>query len=175
MNREVRRIALALLLLAFTLPMARADMAQPIQQRVRHELLMLPYLSAFDDIAYKVDGHTVILTGAVTRPIVKSDAEYAVKHIAGVEQVDNRIEVLPLSPLDDELRLRLFRAIYGYGPLQKYSLGTQLPIRIIVKNGQVTLDGVVDNAADRDVANLRANGVFGAFSVTDNLRVGNIG
>jgi len=173
MNPMVTRIALVLLLPAFVVPLARADAApQPLQQKVRHELVMLPYLSVFDDLAYEVEGPRVVLMGAVTRPSLKSDAEYAVKRIQGVEQVDNRIEVLPLSPLDDNLRLRLYRAIYGFGPLQKYSMGVQKPIRIIVKNGQVTLDGVVDNPGDRDMANIRANGVFGVFSVTDNLRVG---
>jgi hypothetical protein len=174
MNRKVARVALVVVLAASVLPLAWADVSpQALQQRVRHELVMLPYLSVFDDLAYEVDGHTVILTGAVTRPLIKSDAEYAVKRIPGVERVDNRVEVLPLSPMDDNLRLRLYRAIYGYGPLEKYALGTQQSIRIIVKNGQVTLDGVVDSASDRDIANIRANGVFGVFSVMDNLRVGN--
>jgi hyperosmotically inducible protein len=164
---------MVLLVAAFVLPVIRADQApQPLQQKVRHELVMLPYLSVFDDLAYQVEGDKVVLMGAVTRPILKSDAENAVKRVAGVEQVDNRIEVLPLSPMDDNLRLRLYRSIYSFGPLQKYSLGVQKSILIIVKNGHVTLDGVVDNAADRDMANIRANGVFGVFSVTDNLRVG---
>jgi hyperosmotically inducible protein len=102
---------------------------------------------------------------------LKSDAENVVKHIEGVERVDNKIEVLPPSPMDDRLRVQLFHAIYGYEPLQKYALGVQKPIRIIVKNGHVTLEGVVDNEADKNAAGIRANGVPGIFSVTNNLQV----
>ena len=100
-----------------------------------------------------------------------SDAESAVKHIEGVEKVDNQIEVLPLSSMDDRLRRRLFRAIYGYPALERYALGVQKPIRIIVKNGHVTLEGVVDSEGDKNLAGLRANGVSGIFSVDNNLRV----
>ena len=132
---------------------------------------MLPYFGVFDNIAYKVDGYNVTLLGQVSRPSLKSDAGNVVKRIEGVENVDNQIEVLPNSPNDDRLRLRLYRAIYGYGPMQKYALGVQKPIRIIVKNGNVTLEGVVDNEGDKNIANIRANGVSGSFSVTNNLRV----
>jgi len=142
-----------------------------IQREVRHELLMLPYLGVFDNLAYKVDGYNVTLMGQVTRPVLKSDAENVVKRIEGVEKVDNQIEVLPTSPMDDELRLKLYRAIYGYGPLEKYSLGVQKPIRIIVKNGHVTLEGVADNEGDKNLAGIRANGVSGVFSVTNNLQI----
>jgi len=102
---------------------------------------MLPYFGVFDNIAYKVDGYNVTLLGQVSRPTLKSDAENVVKKIEGVEKVDNQIEVLPTSPNDDRLRLELYRAIYGYPALQKYALGVQKPIRIIVKNGNVTLEG----------------------------------
>jgi hyperosmotically inducible protein len=142
-----------------------------IQREVRHELLMLPYLDVFDNLTYKVDGYNVTLMGQVTRPTLKSDAENVVKQIEGVEKVDNQIEVLPVSPMDDRLRLRLYRAIYGYAPLQKYALGVIKPIRIIVKNGRVTLEGVVDSEADKNTAGIRANGVSGVFQVTNNLRV----
>ena len=142
-----------------------------ITKEVRHELLMLPWFGVFDNIAYKVDGGTVTLLGQVTRPTVKSDAENAVKHIEGVEKVDNQIEVLPPSPMDDQLRLQLFQAIYGYAPLQKYALGVQKPIRIIVKNGRVSLEGVVDNETDKNIAGMRANSVPGIFAVTNNLQV----
>ncbi len=142
-----------------------------ITREVRHELLMLPYFGVFDSIAYKVDGSTVTLLGQVVRPSLKSDAENAVKRIEGVEKVDNQIEVLPPSPMDDRLRIRLYRAIYDYAPLEKYSLGVQKPIRIIVKNGRVTLEGVVDNETDKNLANVRANSVSGIFSVTNNLQV----
>ena len=144
---------------------------QRIQKEVRHELLMLPYFDVFDNIAYKVDGYNVTLMGQVTRPTLKADAERAVKDIEGVEKVDNQIDVLPPSPMDDRLRLRLYCAIYDYAPLQKYALGVIKPIRIIVKGGRVTLEGVVDSTADKNVAGLRANGVSGTFSVTNNLAV----
>jgi hyperosmotically inducible protein len=144
---------------------------QRIVKEVRHELLMLPYLDVFDYLAYKVNGYDVTLMGQVTRPSLKSDAENAVKTIEGVEKVDNQIEVLPTSPMDDRLRLALYRAIYGYAPLQKYALGVQKPIRIIVKSGHVTLEGVVDNQADKNMAGIRANSVPGIFSVVNNLQV----
>jgi len=150
-------------------PSARSQ--ERITKEVRHELLMLPYFGVFDNIAFKVDGFNVTLLGQVVRPVLKSDAENAVKHIEGVEHVDNQIEVLPPSPMDDRLRRRLFRAIYGYPALEKYALGVQKPIRIIVKNGHVTLEGVVDSEADKNLAGLRANGVSGSFSVTNNLQV----
>jgi hyperosmotically inducible protein len=132
---------------------------------------MLPYFGVFDNIAYKVDGTTVTLLGQVVRPSLKSDAENVVKRIEGVDRVDNQIEVLPPSPMDDRIRVRLFRAIYQYPSLQKYELGVQKPIRIIVKNGHVTLEGVVDNDGDKNLAGIRANGVSGTFSVTNNLQV----
>ena len=148
-----------------------AKTQERITREVRHEILMLPYFGVFDNIAFKVDGYTVTLLGQVARPSLKSDAENVVKHIEGVEKVDNQIEVLPNSPMDDRLRRRLYRAIYGYPALEKYALGVQKPIRIIVKNGHVTLEGVVDNEGDKNFAGMRANGVSGTFSVTNNLRV----
>ena len=150
-------------------PSARAQ--ERIAREVRHELLMLPYFGVFDYIAYKVDGYNVTLLGQVVRPTLKSDAENSVKHIEGVEKVDNQIEVLPPSPMDDRLRLNLYRSIYGFPSLEKYALGVQKPIRIIVKNGHVTLEGVVDNDADKNAAGIRANSVSGIFSVTNNLQV----
>jgi hyperosmotically inducible protein len=106
-------------------PTARS--VERIQREVRHELLMLPYFTVFDNIAYKVDGTSVTLLGQVVNPVLKSDAGSAVKHIEGVENVDNQIEVLPLSPLDNRVRRQLFRAIYGYPALQRYALGVQKP------------------------------------------------
>jgi hyperosmotically inducible protein len=173
-----RRWILAATLLALAAPGFTQDRDQPsakaqerIIREVRHELLMLPYFGVFDNIAYKVDGGTVTLLGQVVRPSLKSDSENVVKHIEGVEKVDNQIEVLPPSPMDDGLRRRLYRAIYGYPALEKYALGVQKPIRIIVKNGHVTLEGVVDNDADKNFAGVRANGIPGIFSVTNNLQV----
>jgi hyperosmotically inducible protein len=152
-----------------TQPSSKAQ--ERIIKEVRHELLMLPYFGVFDFIAFKVDGSTVTLLGEVVRPVLKSDAQNAVKHIEGVENVVNQIEVLPPSSMDDRLRLQLFRAIYQYPALQRYELGVQKPIRIIVKNGRVTLEGVVDSEGDKNLAGVRANGVPGIFSVTNNLQV----
>lgn len=144
---------------------------QRIQKEVRHELVMLPFVTVFDNLAFRVDGYNVTLLGQVTNPAVKSSAESAVKGIEGVEKVDNQIEVLPVSPMDDQLRRRLYRAIYGYPPLQRYALPVLKPIRIIVKNGRVTLEGVVDREADKNIVGIRANGVSGVFSVTNNLNI----
>jgi hyperosmotically inducible periplasmic protein len=154
---------------AFAQPAPRAEAR--IVREVRHELAMLPYFGVFDYIAFKVDGYKVTLLGQVVRPVLKSDAENAVKGIEGVEAVDNHIEVLPPSPADDRIRLELFRAIYGFPSLEKYALGVQKPIRIIVEGGRVTLEGVVDSAGDKNIAGVRANGVPGIFSVTNNLQV----
>jgi hyperosmotically inducible protein len=148
-----------------------AKSQERITREVRHEILMLPRYGVFDDIAFKVNGYTVTLLGQVAWPSLKSDAENVVKHIEGVEKVDNQIEILPTSPMDDGLRRRLYRAIYGYPALERYALGVQKPIRIIVKNGHVTLEGVVDNEGDKNFAGIRANGVPGIFSVTNNLQV----
>jgi hyperosmotically inducible protein len=148
-----------------------AKSQERITREVRHEILMLPYYGVFDDIAFKVNGGTVTLLGQVVRPSLKSDAENSVKHIEGVDRVDNQIEVLPNSPMDDRLRLELFRAIYRYPALERYALGVQKPIRILVKNGHVTLEGVVDNEGDKNFAGMRANGVPGIFSVDNHLQV----
>ena len=142
-----------------------------IIKEVRHELLMVPRINVFDNIAFRVQGSTVVLEGQVTQPIAKDDAGNAVKGIEGVERIDNKIEVLPLSPNDDRLRVALYRAIYGFNGLDRYALTVVKPIRIIVKNGHVTLEGVVANQADKNLAGIRANGVRGAFSVTNNLQI----
>jgi hyperosmotically inducible protein len=132
---------------------------------------MLPYYSVFDNLAYRVDDGTVTLMGQVTRPTLRDDAERVVKRLEGVERVKNEIEVLPLSPEDDRIRIAEFRAIYGDPALNRYAHQSVPPIHIIVKNGNVTLEGVVDNEADKNIAGIRANRVPGVFSVTNNLRV----
>jgi hyperosmotically inducible periplasmic protein len=142
-----------------------------IVHEIRHELLMLPYYNVFDNLAYRVDGTTVTLFGQVTRPTLKSDAENVVRKIEGVENVKNEIEVLPASPNDDEIRRATYRAIYSQAGLQLYSVRSIPPIHIIVKNGNVTLEGVVANETDKSLANMAARGVSGVFSVTNNLRV----
>jgi hyperosmotically inducible protein len=143
-----------------------------IYKEVRHELVMLPYYGVFDNLAYKVDPDgTVTLLGQVARPTLKSDAENAVKRIEGVEKVVNNIEVLPTSGNDDRIRRATYRAIYGNSVLSQYQLRAVPPIHIIVKNGHVTLEGAVARQMDKQIAGMQANGVHGAFSVTNNLVV----
>jgi hyperosmotically inducible protein len=160
--------------LAF-LALAVFGAAQPNQEKitkeVRHELVMLPYYGVFDNLAYRVDGAKVTLFGQVTRPTLKSDAENVVKRIEGVERVDNEIEVLPLSPNDERIRRAVYRAIFSKPPLQRYQMGAVPPIHIIVKNGNVTLIGVVSSDGDKNIAGLAANGVSGVFGVTNSLTV----
>jgi hyperosmotically inducible periplasmic protein len=144
---------------------------QRITREVRHELVMLPYYGVFDNLAYKVNGYSVQLLGQVTRPTLKSDAENVVKRIEGVEQVQNDIEVLPLSPDDDRIRVAVYRAIYGAPQLNRYALSAVPSIHIIVRNGNVTLVGVVANEGDKNIANMQANQVPGVFSVTNQLEI----
>lgn len=160
-------LAVPALLQASPGPGASADLSK----QVRHALVSLPYLNVFDNLSYRVDGSAVTLYGQVTRPYLKSDAERAVKHIAGVTSVNDQIEVLPLAPFDNQIRLRTYRAIFGDPSLQRYGMGTLPSIRIIVKNGNVTLEGIVSNNMDRQLAYMRANGVPGVFSVTNDLEV----
>jgi hyperosmotically inducible periplasmic protein len=144
-------------------------------KEVRHHLLLLPYYSVFDNLLYKVDGDKVTLMGQVVRPTLKSDAENVVKEIEGVSAVNNEIQVLPVSPMDDQLRRAVYRAIYGDTVLSRYGMSALPSIHIIVNNGQVTLEGVVDSESDKNLANIRANGVPNVFSVTNNLVVGSNG
>jgi hyperosmotically inducible protein len=140
-------------------------------KEVRHQLLLLPYYSVFDNLLFKVEGDKVTLLGQVVRPTLKSDAENAVKNLEGVSSVDNQIEVLPTSPMDDSLRHAVYRAIYGDTALSRYGWSALPSIHIIVKNGNVALEGVVDNASDRNLAGLRAQQVPNAFSVANNLAI----
>jgi len=143
-----------------------------IVREVRHELVMLPYYGVFDNLAYKVDPDgTLTLLGQVVRPTLKSDAENAVKRIEGVEKVVNNIEVLPTSIDDDRIRRDAYRQIYGNSNLSLYQVRAVPPIHIIVKNGHITLEGVVAREMEKDIAGVQANSVPGAFSLTNNLRV----
>jgi hyperosmotically inducible protein len=144
---------------------------QELTKEVRHVLVMLPYYSVFDNLAYRVEGDKVILEGQVVRPSIKSDAEAAVKGVAGVSSVVSNIEVLPPSPMDDQLRRALYRAIYGEPSLSRYGFAAVASIHIIVKNGNVTLEGLVDNEGDKNLAGLRANSVPNTFSVKNNLQI----
>ena len=148
-----------------------AQSEERVQREVLHQLRMLPYFTVFDNLNFKVEGFMVDLSGQVVNPVLKSDAEGVVKHIEGVQRVINNIEVLPLSDFDNRIRFAEYRTIYGYPGLDRYGFQAIPPIHIIVKNGHVTLVGVVANQMDRNLAGIRANGVPGAFSVTNNLRV----
>ena len=172
-------LTLSLILSAFftpsttvaALPQNQEPKAKDLVKEVRHQLLLLPYYSVFDNLAYRVEGSKVILIGQVVRPTLKSDAEGVVKGIEGVSSVQNDIEVLPTSPLDDQVRRATYRAIYGEPSLSRYGFQAMPSIHIIVKNGNVTLEGVVDSEADKNIAGLRANGVPNVFSVKNNLAV----
>lgn len=165
---------------------------QRIARQIQREIRTLPDYGVFDDIRFGIKGSTVILRGLASRPTLKNAAERVAKKVEGVENVVNEIELLPLSPQDDEIRLRTYVAVYGHPALQRYassrgrvwisstnrSFGiTQDPplgyhaIHIIVKNGNITLEGTVDNPGDSAIAEIRANGVPGAFSVTNRLVV----
>ncbi len=140
-------------------------------RQVRHELIMLPYYGVFDNLSFKLNGRTVTLMGQVVRPSLKPDSGRVVKDVDGVENVINEIEVLPTSPNDDRIRLATYRAIYTDNMLYRYGLQAVPPIHIIVRNGNVTLVGVVANQSDKNVAGIRASGVSGSFSVKNELAV----
>jgi hyperosmotically inducible protein len=159
---------------AFALLLPLAVFGQPngkLAKEVGHELRMLPYYTVFDDLAYSINGGTVTLLGYVTNPTLKTSAGRVVKDIEGVEQVNNQIEVLPLSPNDNQIRRATYRAIYSKPGLDRYGLSAMPSIHIIVKNGNVMLVGVVDTQADKDQAGIYANTVPGVFKVTNDLRV----
>src|SRR5437588_13074397 len=186
MKKQVRSLFVSLLFVSPVAAAPRAEAAPPqenkrqrsdekyrerLAKQVRHQLAMLPWYSVFDNLAFRIDRDKVTLLGQVTRPVLKSDAEAAVKSIEGVASVKNEIEVLPLSAMDDQLRRAVYRAIYSGPGLQRYGLGAIPSIHIIVKNGNVTLEGIVDSEMDRNLANLRANQVPNVFSVKNDLVV----
>jgi len=147
---------------------SKAGAPTTLDQQVFHKLSKLPYYTVFDDIQYRVDNGTVVLFGQVTQPVLKDDAEKSVKEIEGA-RVRDEIEVLPVSPMDWQIRRAEYRSIYGFGPLQHYGVGLQNPIHIIVKNGDVTLKGSVGNKMDSQMAEMRANLVPGVFAVKNEL------
>lgn len=164
-----------------------------IAKEIRKGIVTLPQYGVFDNINFGIKGETVILSGQASRPTLKSGIESVVKRVEGVEVVQNNIEVLPLSGNDDKIRAATYAAIYGYAPLQKYTSNrggrggpsvaraaggiTNDPptgwhaIHIIVKNGNVTLTGAVNNEGDLALAEMRANSVPGVFSVENQLQV----
>ena len=142
-----------------------------LARRVRRELVTLPYYGVFDNLAYSINGGNVTLYGQVVRPSTRSDAERRVRKIAGVARVVNNIEVLPLSSVDDRIRVATYRSIANMGGLHRYLRGTNPSIHIVVSRGHVTLEGVVSGSGDRTLAYHAASGVPGVFSVRNNLRV----
>ncbi len=173
-NVKTRTLAAALGAALFLAPSAawasNNDLAS-LPAEVRHELIMLPYFTIFDNLSFQVDARVVTLTGQVRDPVLKSDAAAVVRRIPGVESVVNRIQVLPVSEFDDGIRLATARAIYGYGPLQRYALGALPQIHIIVDNGHVTLVGTVLNSMDKTLVYMQANQVPGVFSVQNDLQI----
>ncbi|MBK9169825.1 MAG: BON domain-containing protein [Bryobacterales bacterium] len=174
----MRQFAAVLTLVLGSLAIApAAQLGEAARERlvreVRKELVMLPFYNLFDNFGFAIadGGSTIILRGKVTRPTLKTDAERVVKRIEGVEKVVNEIEVLPLSPNDDRLRIALYRAIYGHPSLNLYSMRAVPPIHILVQNGNVTLEGVVARADEKNIAGIQANSVPGVFAVTNNLVV----
>jgi hyperosmotically inducible periplasmic protein len=144
----------------------------PLSDAVRHRILMLPYYDVFDMLGFTIDNsNTVTLNGQVTRPTLKSDAEAVVRSLPGVSRVINNIEVLPLSTFDNSIRVATYRAIYSRPGFERYAIRANAPIRIIVKNSEITLEGVVDNAMDRQMAEMAARRVPYVFRVTDNLTI----
>jgi len=180
-KKQILGIGLSLLLFAFAgiSPASNTDVQKAkkqnkqirsLTQKVRHELLMLPNLGVFDNLGFALaDGNTVVLTGQVVRPLLKADAETAVRRISSVLKVENKIEVLPLSPLDDSIRERAYRAVYRIPDFKKYAIQAIPPIRIIVKNSTITLEGVVNDRMDKTKAEMAAKTIPGVFSVRDDL------
>jgi hyperosmotically inducible periplasmic protein len=142
-----------------------------LQDRVLHTLLMLPNYGVFDELGFTLQGDTVILNGEVRRAILKSESEAAVRKMAGVANVINNVEILPLSPMDDSLRVATYRAVYSMPGFERYEIQAFKPIKIIVKNSNITLDGVVGLPLDKILAEKAARNVPFALSITNNLTI----
>lgn len=175
LKNKVLVLATALFVAASTAmaaPLSSSDQDNAyLAKQVRKQLVTLPYYGVFDNLAFEINGDTVVLSGQVVRPSTRKDAERRVAKIEGVERVVNRIEVLPLSSFDNSIRVRTYRAVFRTGGLARYSQGVNPSIHIIVDGGHVTLEGVVSSESDSRLAYIAANGVSGVFSVTNNLRV----
>lgn len=174
--KKTLHIFLAAVLAAGTTGLAFADSAGSGSQdrltgEVRHQLAMIPQVTVFDNLAYSVDGSTVTLYGQVRNAVIKDVAEKSIKRLEGVEKVNNQIEILPASFNDDRIRRQVARAVFNDPRLFNYGFQPVAPIRIIVKNGHVDLEGMVRTQTDKDDAFIRANGVPGVFSVKNNLQV----
>ena len=145
--------------------------AQGLNRSIYHELIMLPQLTIFDDLSFQAEDGTVTLTGQVRNAVLKDEAASVVKRLAGVDHINNEIEILPASFNDDRIRRETARALFRDSQLFRYSIGALPSIHIIVKNGHVSLRGIVDTQSDKNIAGIRANGVPGVFSVENNLQV----
>jgi hyperosmotically inducible protein len=170
-------LTLTVAILGFTLTSANAQNyvmvgkkpSQGIERQVFKQIAKLPYYGVFDNIAFRVDGDTVTLYGKVMQPTTRTSAERVVEKIAGVDNVVNNIEVLPLSNFDDSIRLRTLHTLANGSALGRYFVGINPPIRIIVERGNVTLEGFVAHRGDYNLANVLARGVTGVFNVKNNL------
>jgi hyperosmotically inducible periplasmic protein len=175
----MKKLMATAFLLTLTVLMTMTSLAKPSTpeemdktlKKIRKELVTLPFYGVFDNLAFKYEDGVVTLYGQVARPTLRKDAERVVEKVTGVEDVVNKIEVLPLSSFDDQIRLAAYRAIYRQPGLDRLSFQAVPPIHIIVKNGNVTLEGIVNNKGDATRAFIAANGVPGVFSVTNNLRI----
>ncbi len=146
---------------------------QELQQKLLEKLQYdrVGYGNAFNAISVKVENGVVTLGGHARTDVDKDSAISLASTFPGVKDVNSEIQVDPTSLMDDQLRLRVARAVYGYPALNKYAMDPAKPIRISVQGGNVALYGVVDSQADKDAANIRANGVSGVFSVKNYLQV----
>jgi len=153
-------------------PQVQAKTAQTGMQleiAIRNAIVMAPHYGVFDNLAFKLDGNDVTLLGQVMLPITKDEISRRVAKLASVGKITNSIEVLPLSNSDDAIRLRIYRSLFGKSALYSYSLSPNPSIHIIVKDGRVTLEGVVSNEMDSRLAYNAARNINGVFSVTNNL------
>ncbi|MBX3243410.1 MAG: BON domain-containing protein [Acidobacteria bacterium] len=172
-----RSLVLSLALLTFSVVGINAQTysgevsTSALEREVQRQINKLPYYELFDHISFSVDGGIVTLEGKVLNATNRSEAAAAVKRLAGVENVVNNIEVLPLGSFDETIRRDLARTIAGFSNLSRYMQTVNPSMRLIVENGHITLEGYVANSTDVNMANIAARSVRNAFSVTNNLKV----
>ena len=177
MLKKTRLLVLSLALGLAALPALAATHSGPaedlarIAEQVRKRILTLPFYSLFDNVSFTLQGDKVTLNGEVYRPSMRKSVERAAFSVEGVNKVVNNVEILPTSTHDDRIRILTLRALYGHPLFDRYGIQAVPPIHIIVKNGDITLEGAVNREMEKNLAGILANGVSGAFSVTNNLRV----
>lgn len=173
MKRWTQTIALgAALLVASSVnswAMSQADHAR-VAEQVRKEIVKLPYYSIFDNVQFQLNDGALELSGVVYRPVMKKMIERVTERVEGVNSVTNNLEILPLSNYDDRIRVALARQLFGHQVFTRLAMQAVPPVHIVVKNGNVTLEGVVHSELQKNVAFHVANGIHGVFSVTNNLR-----